>query len=50
MVQKINEKKSESELQCYINGPENLSVSKTFNRSNYNFIISFKAVTWAAIH
>ena len=28
MVQKVKEKKSE--LQCYINGPENLSVSKTY--------------------
>ena len=29
MVQKAKEKKSE--LQCYINGPENLSVSKTYS-------------------
>ena len=28
MVQKVKKKKSE--LQCYINGPENLSVSKTY--------------------
>ena len=28
MFQKVKEKKSE--LQCYINGPENLSVSKTY--------------------
>ena len=28
MVQEVKEKKSE--LQCYINGPENLSVSKTY--------------------
>ena len=28
MVQKVKEKKSE--LQCYINEPESLSVSKTF--------------------
>ena len=27
MVQKVKEKKSE--LQCYINGPENLFISKT---------------------
>ena len=28
MVQKVKEKKSE--LQCYINGPENLSLSKMY--------------------
>ena len=28
MFQKVKEKKSE--LQCYINGPEHLSVSKTY--------------------
>ena len=47
MVQKMKEKKSE--LQCYINAPENLSLSKTFNK-HYSFIIFFKAVTLASIH
>ena len=28
MVQKVKENKSK--LQCYINGPENISVSKTY--------------------
>ena len=48
MAQKMKDKKSE--LQCYINAPENLSVSKTYLISIYIFIIFFKAVTWASIH